>query len=242
MTPMRVRFDRDAVLTAAVDVVRRAGLEGLTARSVAARLKASVAPVYSVFRSMPALERGVLEASRRLMDARTRRAYTDIPFLNMGVGILTFARDEPRLFSALFHSKHPFQDILTEFHRSVLARMQADSMLRLLPLNQLERLLDAIWLYTLGVGTALVFGQLAARRDEDLTRLLRDMGSILMYAEAAGMADAESPSNERAWKLVFEERGIPLPEPAQRRGTGVPPRLRGSGSLRARNTRRDQNE
>jgi len=191
------------------------------------------------------LERGVLEAARRLMDERTRRAYTDIPFLNVGVGILTFARDEPRLFSALFHSKHPFQDILKDFHASVLARMQADSMLRLLPMSQLERLLDAIWLYTLGVGTALVFGYLADRRDEGLIRILRDMGGILMYAEATGMADAESSASERAWRRVFEERGIPWPEPAQRRGADAshcPSDSPRKQPLRARNKRRDSNE
>jgi len=220
MSPKPIAFSREVVLAAAVDVVRRHGLESLTARAVADRLRASVAPVYSAFRSMAELERAVLEEARRLMDERTRLSYTDIPFLNIGVGILTFARDEPRLFSALFHTRPRFAGILTSFHASVLARMQADEFLRLLPQAQLERLLDSIWHYTLGLGTALVFGHDAGRRDEDLIRPLRDMGNILMLAEAEGFADAESPANEKAWKRAFEAWGIPL---AKLKKPQVPP-------------------
>jgi AcrR family transcriptional regulator len=208
MSPRRVAFDRPAILAAAIDVVRRQGLAGLSARSVAARLRSSVAPVYSAFRSMSGLQRAVLEGIRRLMDDRTRLTYTDVPFLNMGVGIVTFARDEPRLFSALFHTQHRFRGILDSFHGSVLARMKADPMLSLLPDLRLDRLLDSIWLYTLGLGTALVFGYDAGRRDQDLIRLLRDMGNVLMLAEATGVADAESPEVETAWRRVFEERGL----------------------------------
>jgi AcrR family transcriptional regulator len=209
MTPKAVEFDREAVLAAAVEVVRRRGLEGLTARSVAARLRASVAPVYSAFRSMTDLERGVLEEARRLMDEETRRTPTDIPFLNLGVGIVRFARDESRLFSALFLSRHQGQDILERFRSSILGRMKQDSLLRLLPDASLERLLDSIYPFTLGLATAIVYGQTGDASDRAIIRRLRDMGNILMYAEASGLADCESPENERAWKQVFKKWGIP---------------------------------
>jgi AcrR family transcriptional regulator len=213
MAPKTIEFKCDVVLAAAVGVVRRQGLDGLSARSVAARLKASVAPVYSAFRSMAELERKVLVEARRLMDERTRRNFSEMPFLNIGVGIVTFARDEPRLFSALFLSRHPFQDILAAFHASVLARMKTDAMLRLLPDAALKRLLDALWFYTIGLSTALVYGQLVAADDEHLIAYLRNMGNILILAEVMGVADGDSPENEKAWKKVMREKGVPWPEP-----------------------------
>lgn len=213
MTPKAIEFNRDVVLGAAVGVVRRQGLDGLSARSVAARLKASVAPVYSAFRSMAELERGVLVEARRLMDERTQRNFSEMPFLNIGVGIVTFARDEPRLFSALFLAKHPFRDILAAFHDSVLARMKTDDMLRLLPDAALKRLLAALWFYTLGLSTALVYGQLVEADDEHLIAFLRNMGNILILAEVMGVADGDSPENEKVWKRVMREKGIPWPEP-----------------------------
>ena len=68
MTPKAITFQKNTVQDAAVAVIRSRGLEGLTARSVAARLKSSVAPVYKAYGSMDGLTRGVLEAARRLMD------------------------------------------------------------------------------------------------------------------------------------------------------------------------------
>lgn len=213
MAPKTIEFNRDVVLAAAVGVVRRQGLDGLSARSVAARLKASVAPVYSAFRSMAQLERGVLSEARRLMDERTQRSFSEMPFLNIGVGIVTFARDEPRLFSSLFLSRHPFQDILAAFHESVLARMKTDDMLRLLPDAALKRLLDALWFYTLGLSTELVYGQLVEADDEHLIAFLRNMGNVLILAEVMGVADGDSPENEKVWKRVMREKGILWPEP-----------------------------
>ena len=173
MSPRKASFKSDDVLEAAVAVVRERGLANLSARTVALRLNASVAPVYKHFRSMEDLVRGVLETARGLMDQRTRQAYSDIPFLNIGVGIVVFAREESHLFSALFHSRHHCQDILKTFYKSVLARMKEDRMLRLLTDASLENLLQSIWLYTLGLATAVIYGQLPDARTETIIRLLK---------------------------------------------------------------------
>jgi len=215
MAPKRIAFGKDVVLSAALDVVRRRGLEGLTARAVAAQLRSSVAPVYRAYRSMARLERAVLEASRRIMDGQTRRTWTDIPFLNVGVGIVVFAREEGRLFQALFLSRHRSLDILESFMDSVLERMKADAVLRLLPDPQLARLLASIRLYTIGLATAVVFGHLPAARTEDIVRRLKDAGNVFMFAEVSGIADCESPENGREWERQIREKGYVLPGPPQ---------------------------
>jgi AcrR family transcriptional regulator len=211
MTPKPITFRKDVVLEAAVNVVRACGLEGLSARAVAARLKSSVAPVYKAFRSMDGLTRGVLEAARRLMDERTRRPYSDVPFLNIGVGIAEFARDENRLFQALFLSRHHNQDILESFHASVLARMKEDALLRLMSDVSLERLLDTIWLYTFGLAAAIVFGLVSDSNTETIIRSLKDVGNVLMFAEVAGISDCESAANDKEWARLIREKGIVVP-------------------------------
>lgn len=211
MAPKRIAFEEGVVLTGAMDVVRRKGLEGLTARAVASHLRSSVAPVYRSFRSMEELERAVLEESRRVMDEMTRRAFTDIPFLNIGVGIVIFAREESRLFQALFLSRHHGLDILESFRESVLDRMRADAMLRLLPESQLRRLLISIWLFTLGLATAIVYGQLPDADTDEIVRRLKDMGSVLMFAEVSGLADSDSPESDKEWERQIREKGLILP-------------------------------
>jgi AcrR family transcriptional regulator len=218
MTPKAFTFEKETVLEAAVAVVRARGLEGLSARAVAARLQSSVAPVYKAFRSMDGLTRGVLMAARRMMDGRTRHPYSDMSFLNIGAGIVEFARDENRLFQALFLSRHHNQDILTEFNASVLARMKEDPLLRLMPDASLERLLSSIWLYTLGLATAVVYGQFPDPKTESIVRSLKDMGNILMFAEVAGIGDCESAANDKEWARLIREKGIKLP------GSALPPK------------------
>jgi AcrR family transcriptional regulator len=221
MSPRNASFESKDVLETAVAVVRERGLANLSARKVARQLNASVAPVYKHFRSMEDLVRGVLETARGLMDERTRQAYSDIPFLNIGVGIVVFAREESHLFSALFHSRHHCRDILNSFYDSVLATMKEDRMLRMLSDSSLENLLRSIWLYTLGLATAVIYGQLPDTRTETIIRLLKNMGGVMIYAEAAGIADTESPEHEKEWARLIREKNYDFPAeeiPRQRAG------------------------
>jgi AcrR family transcriptional regulator len=211
MAPKEISFGREVVLGAALEVVKSKGLEGLTARNVASELQASVAPVYKAFGSMDDLARGVLEEARRLMEDRTREVPTEVPFLNIGLGVVTFARDERSLFKALFHSRHGCRDILEDFYGSILERMKADKMLNWLPPAHLERLLDSLWLYILGLATALVYGQLIDPSTENIIHLLKSMGNVLMFAEVAGIADCLSPENEKEWSRLLREKKIVLP-------------------------------
>jgi AcrR family transcriptional regulator len=212
MSPKKTLFHRDAVLGAAFEIVRRGGLGALTARSVAARLKASVAPVYKAFSSMDELTRGVLEQALRRLDEYCTKPFSDMPFLNIGIGMVVFARDESGLFQALFLSRHPAPDILRRFNESVLETMKKDPLLRLLSDVSLVRLLDQIWLYTLGLAAAVVYGQISNTRTEAIALDLKRMGNVLMFAEASGLADVDSPACEREWSRLIREKGIVMPQ------------------------------
>ncbi len=216
MTPKKTTFTRDIVLGAAVDIVRRRGWDALTARAVAERLGASVAPVYSVFASMEHLFRETLEEIRRLLRVYASRAYSESPFLNLGAGIVSFARDEPLLYQALFQSRHGFQDIIKEVDTSTLSWMKSDAQLGLLTDASRERLYDNIAYYTIGLASAVAAGRRANISTEDIVRRLTDMGNIVMFAEVAGIAVSDSPENERQWKRILKEKKISLPKPRRR--------------------------
>jgi AcrR family transcriptional regulator len=212
MAPKETTFTRDTVLQAALDVVRRRGWDALTARGVAERLGASVAPVYSAFGSMETLLRETLKEIRRLLQEYSSRAYSEIPFLNIGAGIVSFARDEPMLYQALFQIRHGFQDIVGDVNASILSWMKADAQLGLLSDASRERLYDNIGFYTMGLAAAVAAGRVADVSAETIVRLLKNMGNIVMFAEVSGIADSDSPENEREWLRLMKEKNIPLPE------------------------------
>ncbi len=211
MPPRVTTFTCDTVLKAALDIVRRQGWEALTARNVAVRLGASVAPVYSAFSSMEGLMRAALEEIRRRLNDYMAKAYTEIPFLNIGVGIVSFARDEPMLYQAFFQTRHGFKDILDGFNDSLLAWMKADSQLGFLSEASRQRLYDNIGYFTVGLASVMAAGRVPEVAGGDIVRLLKNMGNIVMFAEVSGITDCDSPENTREWMRIMKERNMPVP-------------------------------
>ncbi len=216
MSPRETTFDKSTVLAAVMSLIRDKGWARLTARNIAVRLGASVAPVYSTFGSMEALERAALQEARRILDEKMAVAYTEGAFLNIGVGMTVFARDDAHLFSALFHTHHNHPDIVEGIFASILRSMKADPLLRLLSDASLERLLHNLGMFTLGLATSIVYRREGDSSTENIIRELRNAGNMMIHGELSGLADSESPENDREWARLLKKMNIVLPKPESR--------------------------
>ena len=61
--PPRVKFSREEIIAAALDIVRRGGMAALTARSLAAELGSSAKPVFGLFENMQEVQDAVVRAA-----------------------------------------------------------------------------------------------------------------------------------------------------------------------------------
>lgn len=101
--PPKARFTRKEIIKKAIDLAKREGMEGLTARELGKELESSARPIFTVFESMNEVKDAV-------------RAYAKDTYLQYtGMGLkqenalegycmahIIFAMKEPKLFDILF--------------------------------------------------------------------------------------------------------------------------------------------
>lgn len=103
--PPRVKFSREEIIAAALDIVREGGMTALTARSLAAELGSSAKPVFGLFENMQEVQNEVMLAANAEYQSflRTEMMHGIYkPYKASGMAYIAFARKEKELFKLLF--------------------------------------------------------------------------------------------------------------------------------------------
>ena len=103
--PPKVKVTKEAVVSCAVELVRREGENALNARNLAAALGCSTQPVFSNFANMDELRQAVVEKAYMLCEEYIRREtergeYT--AYKASGMGYIRFAAQERELYKLLY--------------------------------------------------------------------------------------------------------------------------------------------
>lgn len=185
------QFSREDIVGAGVRVAASAGLAGLSARAVAVELGSSTAPVYTNFENMAELEEAVRDAALQMLLQEVRAGRTHSRFLDMGVGVLQFAVDHPRLYEALFLNSPQWCDqVMLRFHGIV------GEMPELAGLDPFERglVLKKMAIFTHGLAVEICGGRARTTDLQMLSLLMSEVGrAVLADARAA----TPRPAQER---------------------------------------------
>ena len=101
--PPKVRFQKEEIVTAALNVARKEGIDSVTAREVAKELGVSVGPIFTWYETMEQLKTDVFQQAKRMYREYIERGLAGpVPFLGVGQQYLRFAREEPELYRLLF--------------------------------------------------------------------------------------------------------------------------------------------
>ncbi len=112
--PPQTIFSREKILNATVELIQKKGLGAVSARSIAAEIGSSTAPIYSYFPRMEELHRDVTVMLAKKLTVYMEKEYTSIRFLNMGIGMTIFARENPNYYEALFMTSNRLRDVFRE--------------------------------------------------------------------------------------------------------------------------------
>lgn len=184
--PPSVRFNRDAVLNAAYQLVRRDGPSALNARAVAHELGGSTQPIFRLFSGMEELKQAVIE--RALMTWKeslsTRLQTSAFPYLSIGMSFLLFARDEPELFKLLFMRDRVSDGSCTDYNVNWGTPLIEDSVK--VDAETARKLYARNWLYCHGLAVVIATKYLPCLEEGQLRSLLVD--SLQSAAEHLGVA------------------------------------------------------
>jgi len=194
--PPNTQFSRDDVLNIAFEIFRKEGPSAITARRIASELGSSVGPIYTSFENLEDLNRVLAEKASALMEDYSRRPWTEMPFLNMGVGFIFFARDEPVLFRECYLKGIMGDDPLHPDARTI-ARMREDPLLSGIPEMELSALYVKLSFITFGIAMLASMHQLKDETDGTIIDILFKTGSDLIFmAKARNLLAGQSRKDE----------------------------------------------
>lgn len=182
MTPRKIVFTREEVLKTAFYIAQKHGMQAVTARSVAGALKASVAPVYSCFASMDDLRLEIINKTVELLEEYSEKPYTERIFLNIGVGLALFARDQKLLFRALFLESNKYREAVEGLSVTFNQQMKKDPRFASMPDADRTELLNKMWTYTLGLAAQINMELIKENSQEFIINNLLNVGADIIGA------------------------------------------------------------
>ena len=188
----KVKFTKDEMVAAAVQVVRNGGIDRLTAKSLAAQLGTSTQPIFTCFATMDAVKAEVTAAAERIYDGYAAKGLADPrPFFGFGMQYIQFARTEPQLYRLLFlNPDGPDGGAMAAMtHSLALVRPSMMEIYRITA-AEADRYFRDLWLVVHGLATLIVTGS-GPYSDRDIGQILTEVSVSICKAikEIPGFSD-----------------------------------------------------
>ena len=103
--PPKFKFTKEEITNAALNVIRKKGIPGLTARALATELGCSVKPIFGLFKNMEEVQQAVIKSAVTLYQSyltEDMKSGKYPPYKASGMAYIRFAKEEKELFKLLF--------------------------------------------------------------------------------------------------------------------------------------------
>jgi len=181
--PKKPIFTKEQVYKKAFEVFKVEGIDGISARNLAKSLGASPAPIYSFYSSIDNLKHELLDDAKKLFLEYVKKERTNSIFLNIGMGICIFAREEKELFQAIFlrESLGKRNEVIREFRDLIKEEMSKDSRFDNLDDEFKTNLYLDCWMYAHGFATLIATNYFEDASDEVIEKRLMEAAATMVY-------------------------------------------------------------
>jgi AcrR family transcriptional regulator len=181
--PPKTKFDKEAIIDAALAVAKEVGFSGITARNVAARLQSSVAPIYVNFATVDDLVEAVVQRVFAISDELLTKQKGESMFEKMGKASLAFAREYPVLFRELSIQPNPYMASYETIENAMLEAMAEDEIMRDWTLEERRRLFLKMRVFQIGLSAMVANGHVPSWLDnQEFDQLLMEVGDDVLLA------------------------------------------------------------
>lgn len=182
--PPKTKFDKNAILDAALEVAKEKGFSGITARSVANRLNCSVAPIYVNFATVDDLVEAVVQRVFAISEELLTKQKGQSMFEKMGKVSLAFAREYPVLFRELSIQPNPYMASYETIENAMIEAMAEDEAMRGWTLKERKRLLLKLRVFQMGLSVMVANGHVPSWLDnQEFDQLLMEVGDDVLLAQ-----------------------------------------------------------
>lgn len=189
--PPKAKYTKEQIGEAAFALVRTQGMPALSARSLAAALGTSTAPIFTAFPGIEALQAFVTEKAKALYSAYIADGLRENPpFKGTGLQYIRFAKEEPALFRLLFMQETKAQEYTHFFpagDENAPAILQTVEKIYGLRPQQAKKLYNHLAVYAHGLAVLYVQKQCIFTM-EDVSRMLSELFTALIQTENGGIA------------------------------------------------------
>ncbi len=191
--PPKVKFQKEEIIEAAVNITRKNGISAVTAREVGAALGVSSRPLFTYFDTVDDLKKAVWLYAKNLYEECVKNGLkAEIPFLGVGQNYIRFAKEEPELYKYLFLNPPEnvngsamdglklSQDIVRE---SLMNTYNMDG-------DTADKYFRDLWLVAYSITTLIVTGE-CPYTDEEISALFTEFSVSICkaYKEIPGLPD-----------------------------------------------------
>ena len=181
--PPKNKFTKQQIIEAAIAIVREEGALAVTARSVAAKLGCSVAPIFSIFANMDELQNELIKQCKAIYAGYVEVGLKEtIAFKGVGLSYLKFAMKEPNLFKLLFMSNdgaYGLDNVISEIEVNYEGVFKCVRDCYGLSEEDSKKLYLHMWIYTHGIAVLCVTGT-CLFSDKEIDGMLSEVCSSII--------------------------------------------------------------
>ena len=197
--PTKIKISKDMILDAAFEIVRKYGMEKLSNRELANKLKCSIRPIYYQFENVEQMQKELyMKIEQYFYKFLLDNMIEGIPqYKQVGINYIKFAKKEKKLFQTLFMSDtgltpDAFVSKAGKDYKEIEKLVRISTNLKD---DDIKDFHTKMWIFCHGIATLVANGTVKLT-DNQIQELLSDEFQALMLLE-------ENPNN----KWVLPKKG-----------------------------------